>query len=95
MVLVVFIVITLLIGWFGPQWLVPRLPGSMPVLVASVATLALGAGTVWAGAQLFGAAGVEEAQSAFDRGFNAWKIMLLLAPASALHAARNLAKEDT
>ncbi|MEM7057064.1 MAG: hypothetical protein AAF557_05700 [Pseudomonadota bacterium] len=89
MVLVVFIVLTILIGAVVPQVLVPRLPARHAVLIASVVTLALGAGAVWVGAQIFGALGVEEAGSAFDRGFNAWKLMLLIAPGSAIHANKN------
>ncbi|MEL6999081.1 MAG: hypothetical protein ACFB03_04770 [Paracoccaceae bacterium] len=95
MVLGIFIVLTIVIGWGLPQILIPRLPDGMAVLIASVATLAIGAGVVWVGAQIFGALGIEEPQSAFDRGFNAWKLMLLLAPASALHARKTRAKETS
>ena len=95
MVLVTFIIVTLAIGAFVPQWLVPLLPENLAVAVVSIATLALGAAAVWVGAQIFAATGIEDAQSAFDRGFNAWKIMLRLAPASALHAVRKLKKEES
>ncbi|SIO41602.1 hypothetical protein SAMN05444722_1999 [Rhodovulum sp. ES.010] len=94
MVLVVFILLSILIGWVVPQVLVPRLPGRVAVLVASLVALLLGAGAVWVGAQVFDGLGVEAADSAFSRGFNAWKIMLLVAPASALQARRQLEKEQ-
>ena len=90
MVLVVFIILTILIGWAVPRLLVPLLPAGLAVVGASLAALAIGAGAIWIGAQLFGMAGIEEAGSAFERGFNAWKIMLLIAPAVAIHTRRNL-----
>ena len=93
MSIVVFIVLTILIGWAVPRFLVPRLPDGMAVVVASLIALAVGVGVIWIGAQLFDAAGIEDATSAFERGFNAWKIMLLIAPAVAIHTRRNLAKE--
>ncbi len=95
MVLVVFIVTTIFIGWAVPRYLVPVLPRKIAVVAASVAALACGAGVIWIGAQIFGAAGVEDADSAFDRGFNAWKIMLLIAPAVAIHTLRNQTAETS
>ncbi|GAA0312658.1 hypothetical protein [Rhodovulum strictum] len=92
MVLVVFILLSILIGWFVPRLLVRRIPGRLAVPVAILAALALGAGAVWLGAQGFDLAGIEDADSAFARGFNAWKIMLLVAPASALQTRRELQK---
>jgi hypothetical protein len=38
---------------------------------------------------------IEEHRSAFNRGFNAWKIMLLIAPASALSARRKMTAGDS
>ncbi|TCM85732.1 hypothetical protein [Rhodovulum steppense] len=93
MVLVAFILSSMLISWVVPQLLVRRLPGRLAVPVAILAALLLGAGAVWLGAQGFDLLGVEEAETAFARGFNAWKIMLLVAPASALQARRELRKE--
>lgn len=93
MVIAVFIMICLLIGWAGPRFLVPVLPSGMAVVLASVITLAAAAGAVWVGAQFFGMAGIEEAGSAFDRGFNAWKILLLMVPAVALHTSRRLSRD--
>ena len=93
MVMAAFIVLSLVIGWVVPQALVRRLPARIAVLGASLLALALGAGAVWLGAQAFGLLGVEDAGSAFARGFNAWKVMILVAPASALQARRNMEKE--
>lgn len=93
MVIAVFIVLCIAIGWAGPRLLVPVLPPRAAVILASVITLAAAAGAVWMGAQLFGLAGIEEAGSAFDRGFNAWKILLLMVPAVALHTSRQLSRE--
>ena len=90
MVLVAFILVTILVGWAVPRLLVPRLPAGVAVVAASLAALAIGVGVIWLGAQIFDAAGVEEAGSAFERGFNAWKIMLLIAPAVAIHTRRTM-----
>jgi len=91
--LVAFIPLCIAIGWVVPQLMVPRLPARLSVPVAALTALGLGVLAVWLGALVFDALGVEEARLAFDRGFNAWKIMLFVAPASALQARRNLGKE--
>ena len=94
MVLFAFILGVCAIGWLVPQLLVPRLPGGMAVIASSVIALALGAGFVWLGGKTVDALGIEDADSAISRGFNAWKIMLLVAPASALQARRRLTGKD-
>jgi len=88
MVLAIFIVGVVLIGWFAPAFIVSRMPTSGGFAVASIIALALGAGFIWLGAMGADALGIEDQRAAFDRGFNAWKIMLLIAPASALHTRR-------
>lgn len=92
MVLALFILGAILIGWFAPRPIVARLPGATGMAAGIGAALVLGALFIWLGAQAAGALGVEPAQSAFERGLNAWKIMLLVAPAAALHARRAAAK---
>lgn len=88
MTLAVFIVLTIVIGWFVPRLVVERMASTTGVVVGSLAALVLGVVVIWVGSQAFAAAGIGDAQTEFDRGFNAWKIMLLLAPASALTARR-------
>ena len=90
MLLALFILAIILIGWFVPAAVVARIPGGAGVVLGCAAALLLGAGVIWLGAQAAEALGVEESRSAFDRGFNAWKIMLLIAPASALAARRRI-----
>ncbi|MEM7671046.1 MAG: hypothetical protein AAF317_18295 [Pseudomonadota bacterium] len=91
MTLVLFILAVVLIGWGVPRLVVDHYPGPVQILVASVVALAIGAGVIWIGAQVAEAVANYDAQTEFDRGFNAWKIMLLIAPASALHRRKQLA----
>ncbi|MEM7270066.1 MAG: hypothetical protein AAF401_12560 [Pseudomonadota bacterium] len=93
MVMAVMILGTLLIGVFVPRMAVARMPSGLGVMVGCAAALALGAGFIWISAAAFNAIGVEETKSAFDRGFNAWKVMIFVAPAVALHMRRGQMKE--
>lgn len=95
MLLALFIFGVILIGWLVPPLVVARMPSKAGFALGCIAALALGAAFIWLGAQAAEALGVEEHRSAFDRGFNAWKIMLLLAPASALHARRKMTEKDS
>lgn len=91
MTLVLFIIAVVLIGWIVPRLVVDHYAGPVQILVASVVALAIGAGVIWIGAQVAEIVANYDAQTEFDRGFNAWKIMLLIAPASALHRRKQLA----
>ena len=86
---------SILIGWLVPAAVMARAPSTMGAVIGCVAALALGAGFIWLGSHAVGALGLEDQYEAWQRGFNSWKIMLLIAPASALAARRKLnAKED-
>ena len=95
MLLGLFILGVILIGWFFPAAIVSRMPSSVGFALGCIVALALGAAFIWAGAQAAEALGIEEHRSAFDRGFNAWKIMLLIAPASALNTRRKMTAGDS
>lgn len=95
MLLALFILGVILIGWLVPAAVVSRMPSGAGFALGCVAALALGAAFIWVGAQAAEALGVEEHRSAFDRGFNAWKIMLLIAPASALNTRRKMTAGDS
>lgn len=95
MLLALFILGVILIGWFVPAIIVSRMPSSAGFALGCISALALGAAFIWVGAQAAEALGIEEHRSAFDRGFNAWKIMLLIAPASALHTRRKMTAGDS
>ena len=88
MVLAIFIVRVVLIGWFAPAFIVSRMPSSGGFDLARIIALALSAGFIWLGAMGADALRIEDQRAAFDCGFNAWKIMLLIATASALHTRR-------
>ncbi|MBY8974623.1 hypothetical protein KHP62_02315 [Rhodobacteraceae bacterium NNCM2] len=90
MTLVLFIIAVILIGWFVPRLVMDRYTGPYAVVIASAVALILGAAVIWFGAQLAAMIGDFDAQTEFDRGFNAWKIMLLIAPASALQRRKHL-----
>ncbi len=93
MILGVFIVVTLAIGWFVPRLVMDRVALRYPILMSSAVACALGAAVIWIGAQAAGTLGLGDAQTEFDRGFSAWKIMLFLAPAAALHRQKQRASE--
>ena len=88
MVMAVMIVGVILIGIIAPRWVVARMPSGLGVMVGCSIALILGAAFVWLAAAGFDLLGIEERGSAFDRGFNAWKIMIFLAPAAALALRR-------
>lgn len=94
MLLALFIVGVILIGWLVPPLIVSRMPSKAGFALGCIVALAVGAAFIWLGAQAAEAFGIEEHRSAFDRGFNAWKIMLLIAPASALNTRRSMSEED-
>lgn len=93
MILGVFIVATLAIGWFVPRLVMDRVSVRYPILVSAAVACALGAAVIWLGAEAAGALGIADAQTEFDRGFSAWKIMLFLAPAAALHRQKQRARD--
>ncbi|MEM7177871.1 MAG: hypothetical protein AAF503_09205 [Pseudomonadota bacterium] len=92
MTLVIFILAVILIGWFVPRAIIDHYRGRYAVVIASVVALMLGVGFIWAGAQIAAMLADYDAQTEFDRGVNAWKIMLLIAPASALHRRKQLSQ---
>lgn len=94
MTFIAAIIACALIGWFVPGMVVTRIGGTAGFLIGVAAALALGAAAVWLAAQAAGAMGADPAVE-FDRGFNAWKFMILLAPASALAARRKTDAGDT
>ena len=95
MLLGLFILGVILIGWFVPPMIVTRMPSKAGFVLGCIVALGIGAAFIWLGAQAAEALGIEEHRSAFDRGFNAWKIMLLIAPASALHTRRKMTEGDS
>ena len=95
MLLALFILGVILIGWLVPPLIVTRMPSKAGFVLGCAAALGIGAAFIWLGAQAAEALGIEEHRSAFDRGFNAWKIMLLIAPASALHTRRKMSEGDS
>lgn len=94
MMFVVALIACALIGWFVPRLIIARMASAAGAVIGCVVALALGAAAVWLLAQASGALGLGDARAEFDRGFNAWKFMLLLAPAAALDARRRQKGKD-
>lgn len=88
MTFVLFMIGVVAIGWFVPGPIVRRIPGRSGLVVGTLSALGAGVGFIWLAAQAGEAVGLGDAGVEFDRGFNAWKIMLLWAPAAALHHRR-------
>ena len=86
MLFIFFLVGILLIGWFIPQTIMRRANFRFAAVLAVVCALVSGALFIWMGAQIAGVMGIGDAATEFERGFNAWKIMIFLAPASAIQA---------
>ncbi|HET7408729.1 MAG TPA: hypothetical protein VFJ13_00880 [Paracoccaceae bacterium] len=88
MIFLVCIIGTIVIGWFVPQLVLRCLPGKRGVIAGVVAALGTGIGFIWIAAAFGEVVGYGPSEPEFARGFNAWKIMLLWAPAAALHHHR-------
>ncbi|MEM7671358.1 MAG: hypothetical protein AAF317_19910 [Pseudomonadota bacterium] len=93
MTLFLFIAVTLAVGWFVPLWLQPYVPAKSFVLISSLAAIVAGVAATFALAQLLGITGIADAGEEWERGFNAWKIILLWAPAAALYHKGRLNKD--
>ncbi|MEL7466401.1 MAG: hypothetical protein AAFN79_20175 [Pseudomonadota bacterium] len=81
------------IGWLVPAYAVRRISGALGMIAGIGGALLLGAAAVWLIAKSAGLSGADF-DAEFARGFNAWKIMILLAPASAITERRRLTKDD-
>jgi hypothetical protein len=88
MLFIFFLVGSLTIGWFVPQAILRHANFRFAGVLAVICALFTGALFIWIGAQAVGLLGFGDAKNEFERGFNAWKIMLFLAPASAIQAQR-------
>ena len=78
----------IVIGWVVPRAVVRRLGSGWAVVWGTLLALAIGAGCVFGGAYLVAVLGGADAKTEAESALNAWKIMLLLAPAAGLDAWR-------
>ena len=88
MTLFLAIPVMIAVGWIVPRAVVRRLASGWAVVWGSLAALALGAALVWGGAHLAEMLAGVDARTEAESALNAWKILLLLAPAAALDARR-------
>ena len=90
MIFLACIIGTIVIGWFVPKPVLRFLPGRRGMITGVLAALAAGVGFIWLAAAFGEAVGYGPSGQEFERGFNAWKIMILWAPAAALHHQRKM-----
>lgn len=88
MIFLASIIGAIAIGWFVPLLGVRYLPGKRGMVAGVVAALAAGVAFIWLAAEFGEAINYGPSEPEFERSFNAWKIMLLWAPAAALHHRR-------
>lgn len=84
----IFIGGAIALSWVVPALAARRFPTSAGVSIGVVLALALGVVFIWLVAEAAGGLGLADPAVEFERGLNAWKIMLLLAPAVGLHVRR-------
>ena len=94
MTLVICLILLIPLGVFLPKAAVERMPTTLGVILGAGAALLIGAGVVYAVAQALAAATGADAKLAFESGFNAWKLLIFLAPAAGIHYRRQAAKAD-
>ena len=91
MTILACLVLLVPLGVLIPRLVVRRLPNGAGVALAVLITLAAGAGVVYAAAPLLGALKGTDPKLEFETGFNAWKLLIFLAPAAAIHFRRKAA----
>lgn len=92
MTLIICLILLVPLGVFLPKMAVERMPTTLGVILGAGAALLVGAGVVYVVAQVLAAAAGADAKLAFESGFNAWKLLIFLAPAAGIHYRRQAAK---
>ena len=92
MTIVICLVLLIPLGLLAPKLVVERLPSGLGVLLGAALALGLGFGVVHLVAQGMALAAGADPKLAFESGFNAWKLLLFLAPAAGLHFRRKAAR---
>lgn len=89
MIFVVAILGVLLIGWFVPRLVMARLAGRAGMVAGIALAWALGFAFVYGAAWLVAEITAADLKDEVERAVNAWKLILLVAPASALARRRS------
>ncbi|MEM6439382.1 MAG: hypothetical protein AAF763_06795 [Pseudomonadota bacterium] len=94
MTLIICLILLVPLGVYLPKLAAERMPSTLGVILGAGAALLVGAGVVYVVAQSLAAATGADAKLAFESGFNAWKLLIFLAPAAGIHYRRQAAKAD-
>ena len=93
MTLVICLALLIPLGVLVPRLIVPRMPTGLGVLLAAAAALGLGFLVVLGVAEAAAALTGRDSKLAFESGFNAWKLLVFLAPAAGLHFRRRAVRD--
>lgn len=93
MTLVLGLIAVIPLGWYLPRMGHARLGGLVGAAIGVAAALILGFAAIFVLAQAVAALRGSEAKLEFEAGLNAWKLLILLAPASALNVRRQARRE--
>lgn len=94
MTLVICLILLLPLGVWLPKLAVGRMPSGAGVLLGAGAALALGAGVAYAVGFAMAALMGTNATDEINASFNAWKLLIFLAPAAGIHYRRQAAKAE-
>ncbi|MEM1313222.1 MAG: hypothetical protein AAGI51_01615 [Pseudomonadota bacterium] len=92
MTLIICLILLIPLGIYLPKLAAERMPTTLGVILGAGAALLLGAGLVYGVAQVLAAVAGADAKLAFESGFNAWKLLIFVAPAAGIHYRRQAAK---
>lgn len=94
MILVLAIVGVILIGWAVPGIGMRLVPGTAGMVIGVAAAWLLGFAYVWGAAVLTAQLTGADLKDEVEKAVNAWKLILLIAPAAALHRRRRAEPPD-
>ena len=92
MTLVICLALLVPLGVLVPKWVVGRMPSALGIALGAGLALASGFAVVMGVAEAVAAVTGADAKLQFESGFNAWKLLVFLAPAAGLHFRRQAAK---
>lgn len=88
MMVVLGLILAIPLGWYGPRLGAQRLGGDVGAAIGAAGALILGFAAIYALAFVMAAATGGDPKLEFEAGVNAWKLLIILAPASAIHVRR-------
>ena len=93
MTILVCLALLIPVGVLIPRLVIARMPTGVGAALAVALALGVGAGVVYAAAPVLGAIRGTDPKLEFEAGFNAWKLLIFLAPAAAIRFRRKAAAE--